>query len=291
MKFVARQPEAGKMGFWISKLASPRADLADLWMRSKSTKPDEVQAFWNNDMGVPYEPKGARLSLALLRSCIQWEYRFPSVGHWCAMGVDVGVLLNVWVAKVTPEGLYRAMWIGTVEKWHELDTLMVRYGVGCCVVDDAPELREDIAFARRWPGKVFLATYVKEIAGARWTQYSLPDQKVRIERSSGLDESHNVIMGQRAILPEDFEGIEDFVDQMCVNLKVKGVDGEGKVIYHFPRTGRPDHYDHAHVYCLAALGRLALLRDTSEEDEGEDEGPAAGPERYQGRGGSLRGQL
>lgn len=281
MRFLARNPDSDVIGYWIPKLVSPRAGLRGLWRRSKSTDADEVLAFWNNDMGLPYEPKGARLSLELLRACAR-DYTMPDTATWSAMGVDVGLTLNVWIVEPRPDGRQRAVFIGEVEQWEELDRLMVRYNVGCCVVDDGPELKSDLAFARRHRGRVFLATYVEEIAGAEWCQFDLKKQKVRIARATGLDKGHGNIEGQIDELPRDFEAIPDFVDQMTVNLKAKAVKADGTVYYHFPRTGKPDHYDHAKVYAEAAMERLRKLRRPDQRQR-EEEVPAAGAGRYRGR--------
>ena len=280
MRFVARNPDSGLIGYWIPKLVSGRTGLAGLWARSKSTDADDVLAFWNNDLGIAYEPQGARLSLELLRACVR-DYEMPDTSTWSAMGVDVGLTLNVWI--VEPAGAQqRAVYIGEVGAWEDLDRLIVRYNVGCCVVDDAPELTADVSFARRHRGRVFLATYVEEIAGAEWCQFDLRRQQVRIARTAGLDRAHGHIEAQVDVLPRDFEMIPGFVEQMTVNLKAKAVKPDGTVYYHFPRTGAPDHYDHAKVYAEAALERLRKLRRPDQREAG-DEAPAAGASRYRGR--------
>lgn len=282
MRFIARNPKSGVVGYWIPKLVSPRASLADLWKRSKKKAADEILAFWNNDLGLPYEPKGARLTLELLRACAR-DFTMPDTASWCAMGVDVGLTLNVWIIEPWPGGKRRSVYIGEVGAWEDLDRLMVRYGVGCCVVDDLPELTADVAFARRHRGRVFLATYVDEIAGAEWCQFDLKKQKVRIDRTAGLDRAHGNVEVQVDELPRDFEAIPGFVEQMTVNLKAKAVKADGTVYYHFPHTGRPDHYDHAKVYAEAAMERLTKLRPPGEREEGGDELPASGKGRYRGR--------
>lgn len=281
MRFVAREPESDVVGYWIPKLVSPRVDLVNLWKRSRSTDADEILAFWNNDLGIAYEPEGARLTLELLRACAR-DYEMPDTASWCAMGVDVGLTLNVWIMQPRPHGYQRAVYVGEVGEWEALDRLMVRYNVGCCVVDDGPELTADVAFARRHRGRVFLATYVDEIAGAEWCQFDLKKQKVRVARTAGLDRAHSNIEAQVDELPRDFELVPGFVEQMTANLKAKSVKPNGTVFYHFPRTGKPDHYDHAKVYAEAAMERLRKLRPLQQDDQGK-EVPSSGKTRYRGR--------
>jgi len=84
------------------------------------------------------------------------------------------------------------------------------------------------------------------------------------------------------MLPRTFELIPNLVQQMTVNLKTKGIKPDGTVFYHFPRTGKADHYDHAKVYAEAALERLQKLRPPGQRQEAEGK-PAAGQPRYRGR--------
>jgi len=284
LRFVAQNPESQIVGFWIPKLVSPRANLAAMWQRAQSTQEADRLAFWNNDMGLPYEPKGARLNLELLRACMGGHLLSDTVtSGWAAMGVDVGRSLHVWVMEPLPDGLRRTVFVGEVGQWEDLDRLMARYGVGACVVDDGPELVADVAFARRHRGKVFLATYVEELAGAEWCQFDLKRQRVRIERTAGLDRSHGNIEGQRDVLPADFEAVEGLVEHMTANLKARGVKPDGTVFYHFPRTGRPDHYDHAKVYAEAAFERLGKLRRPEETPRASSVPTTSKARSYRGR--------
>jgi len=282
IRWVARNPDSDVVGFWISKLLSPRVNLADLWERSKATEAADLLAFHNNDLGVGYEPEGARLTLELLRGCMD-NYEMPDRATWCAMGVDVGYVLNVWIMQLTNDGRHKAVYIGEVLQWADLDRLMVRYGVRVCVVDDGPELTADIAFANRHPGRVFLANYTETVAGADWCIFDIKHKKVQIARTTGLDKSHGDVESQVDSLPRTFEMIGNFVQQMTCNLKTQGIKPDGTVYYHFPKSGKPDHYDHAHVYAIAAMERLKRMKRASDHREEDEALPAAGRPRYRGR--------
>jgi len=284
MRFRARNEGAPDVGYWIPRLLSPRVPLRDLWESSQRKLPAEVQAFWNNELGVGYEPKGARLSLELIRAAMgSHTLSDTETSAWSAMGVDVGLALHVWIMEPMDDGRQRTVFVGEVLHWEQLDWLMKRYNVGCCVVDDAPELVADIAFARRHRGRAFLAIYLDDIAGAEWTAFDVKKQRVRIDRTAGLDHSHGNVEGQIDVLPADLEYVEDAIEHLRVNLKAKAVKSDGTVYYHFPHTGRPDHYDHAKVYCEAALERLRRLRSPAAREQGGEAVPASGKRRLRGR--------
>ena len=245
-------------------------------------------------MGLPYEPKGARLTRELIAACASPVYHtFPDRASWTAMGVDVGLELHYWIKERRPDGRERAVAIGSVLEWEQLDPLMVRYGVQRCVVDDAPELREDRKFQQRHRGKVWLAQYLdsKDADLARW------DRKrgvVKIERTKGLDEASAKIQLGIDELPADWENVPDIVEHLTASIKAKRVLEDGSTRYHFPRTGKPDHLHHAKLYCEVALSILPVSPGTSDESGGgDDELPATGRGQYYipGGEGSMRGKL
>jgi len=289
-RWVARYPGRDVLGFWIPKLVSERVSLDTLWARSQARRDIDIQAFWNSDMGLPYEPQGARLTRELIAACANPMYPdFPQRATWTAMGVDVGLELHYWIKERRPDGRERSVDIGSVLDWEDLDTLMIRYGVQRCVVDDAPELREDKKFQARFRGKVWLAQYVDnpDTEMARW-------QKgrgiVKIERTKGLDEASSRILLGVDELPATWENVPDLLDHLTVNIKARRVKDDGTVVYHFPQTGRPDHLHHAKVYCDVAMAILPPDPGRRGEDDGE-EVPATGAAQYRQPGASMRGLL
>jgi len=290
-RWVPRNPGAVVVGYWIPRLVSERADLDVIWGRSQSIRDLDRQAFWNNDLGLPYEPKGARLTRELIAACALHPAvypTFPDRASWCAMGVDVGLDLYYWIKQRDPSGRERSVAIGSCPDWHDLDVLMRRYGVQSCVVDDAPELRLDVAFQKRHRGKVWLAQYVSSVDAplARWV---LPSKQggtavVKIERTKGLDEASAKVMLRIDALPADWESIEHLLDHLTVNLKAKRILEDGATVYTFPKTGKPDHLHHAKVYADVAMTRLPKQPRLEDDAEGL---PATGGERYMG----MRGQL
>ncbi|RKY10857.1 MAG: hypothetical protein DRP52_06750, partial [Planctomycetota bacterium] len=282
VKLVARNPDAPVVGFWMSKLVSPRVDLAEMWARSQSTKMADLLAFWNEDMGLPHEPEGARLTRDLIRACID-DHEMADTGTWSAMGVDVGYTLNYWIMEIMPDNRHKTLKIGTVENWTDLDILMKRYNVRVCVCDDGPELTADRQFARRHRGRVFLATYRKDMPGADWCTFDMKKQKVSIARATGITEAHENIENQVDSLPRTVELIDDFIQQMTVQVKVAVIEADGTTVYKYPKTGKADHYDHAKVYCEAAMVRLAKLRRPDAGGQGGAVPTSSGARKYRGR--------
>lgn len=295
-RYEARYPDRPLLGFWVPKLCSERADLDELWNNSQSHEDSKVQTFWNSGMGLAYEPKGARLTRELIAACSNPAYpTFPDRAMQCAMGVDVGLELHYWIKQITPEGRERAVGIGSVLEWAELDVLMERYNVQRCVVDDRPELREDEAFARRWPGRVWLGLEEDspDSEMSRLDRGKNPP-RVHIERTKALDEACVKIQLGIDEFPADWENVPDIVEHLTTSIKAKRVRDDGTTTYFFPHTGRPDHLHHAKAFCEVAIKAMKAIRRGEDESAVADESPAAGDGRYRSRpmgGGTMRGRL
>ena len=292
-RWRARNPGSAVVGYWIPRLVDERLDLDELWEHSQAQRDLDRQAFWNGDLGLPYEPKGARLTREALAACaaLPGQYpAFPPGAAWTAMGVDVGLELYYWIKERRPGGRERSVAIGNVLDWSDLDVLMARYNVQRCVVDDAPELRLDVEFQKRHRGRVWLAQYLDSPDAdlARWDRIR---GIVKIERTKALDEAGAKLQLGIDELPADWENVEGLLEQMTANVKVKRVREDGSTAYAFPHTGKPDHLHHAKAYCEVALSILPPNpggegRGTT----GTDEVPRTGKERYYVPG-SVRGQL
>jgi len=267
MRWAPRRPElAGKVdGYWFNRLLSPRADLGVLWRRSTSADEKAVQAFYNNDLGMAYEPKGSRLTGELLEACASgYEYEMPDTARNCAMGVDVqGWDLHVYIKRRAAQqdpalvGREQAVFIGTVPDFEDLDGLMQRYDVGRCVIDANPEGREARRFVGRWKGRAFLCYFNPGVVkGREWTQWDFGQQKVLADRTSALEESHGKVENRVDMLPRNWRALEFFEEQMCANIRIRTEDSQGRTVYRYENSSRPDHFGLAKGYADVAMTTL-----------------------------------
>lgn len=260
VRYIAQVPTNTVVGYWIPALVSHRANLKAMWQRAHSSDEEEVQAFWNNDLGLPYEPKGAKLTETMLEACRR-EYTFPDFDKGgAAMGVDVqGADLHVYIKRQVEGGKERALWIGTVPEFADLEPLMQRYEVHCCVVDAMPEIRGAQGFAEKYRGRVYLARFVERIDGNEMAVFHHDTQAVRVDRTKAILASHAGIEQQRDELPQDYKFISGFVEQMTALTRIRAETAQGQIVYKFLKTGRPDHYDLAKAYCEVAMQRVQTL--------------------------------
>ena len=242
----AQQPGALKRGYRISKLIFANTDLRALWVDFQTTR--NLQDFYNSNLGLPFAASGGKLDDQILNACRQ-EYKIDRLTN-CTMGVDVGEVLNV---RVSTKDSHRkkAVFIGVVKDFEELDQLMKRFDVGCCVIDGLPETRESAKFANRFPGRVYLAYYQLKDHN-RTFEFKPADgsnpAKVNINRNRAMDETGNRFIERENIIPMDANTIPNYFDQLKAPQKVKITDENGNEEYRYVEGNKADHYFHAEVY-------------------------------------------
>jgi len=296
VRYHPQNPQADVMGYWIPALVSSRADLPAMVERSHSTNEEDVQAFWNNDLGLAYEPRGSKLTEDMLEACKRdYEFLGQAPGARSAMGVDVqGPDLHIYIKHRVEGGKQRTLFIDTVPNFEDLDGLMQRYDVSMCVVDAMPEIRGAETFVRRFRGRAYLARF-GNVDGNRMATYQEEKQSVRVDRDRAIGASHASIEQQIDELPRDYTFIDDFVAQMTTLTRVRTETAQGQVVYKFLKTGRPDHYDLAKAYCEVAMERIVgfgmstPLKDTPQAVSRSRWSQATGGGRFgSGDGGGSR---
>lgn len=265
-EWVAERPGADVHGYHVTKLLSPRADLAIVAalgyriMRRDVTSPSAIQEFWNQDLGLAHAPEGGQLSRTEIEACAA-DY---SLNEWaprgCYMGVDVGGKLHVRIDAVGPNSKSRAAYIGTVPAFEDLDPLMRRYDVSRCVVDAAPEGHEARKFARRWPGRVYLCSYPNASTWAHQEPavWNAEEGTVSAHRTLTLDATFARIHERRIEYPREVLDIPEFAEQLMAPVRVIEDDSRGNPVARYVEGGRADHFAHAENY--AALAMSAPVR-------------------------------
>ncbi len=261
-EWVAASPGADLHGYHMTKLVSPRADVAAIAKtgyaiaRRDVTDPSAIQEFYNQDLGLPHAPEGGQLSRANLEACKE-DY---SLDEWapvgCTMGVDIGAKLHVRINAPGPNGKQRAAYIGTVNAFTDLDRLMRQYDVTSCVVDAAPEGHSARAFQGRFPGRVYLCNYPSTATWSHEKAFVVNEAEhtVSAHRTLTLDATFARIRERALELPREVMAIAGYVEQMTAPVRVVEKDGAGNLVAKYVEGGRADHYAHAENYSTIAEG-------------------------------------
>jgi hypothetical protein len=298
-RWVATQPDRKVIGFHATRLIVPVTDLAQIVKASRQTKPHEVEAFENNDLGRAYSASEASLDMpALLAACELGGDRhdFYSGVSPVTMGIDVAgerdltVRIDEQLAAEHPSvpNPRRALWIGEVSSFAEVIRLIDRFRPTVIAIDANPERRMARALQKRYAaGRVVLVEYddrnqsdaikLTEVGEAGTPLEGAP-LKARVNRTEAIDAMMDSIRQLRN-LPLRTPPPRWF-DQMRAPKRKTELDAKGNPKRVYVSTGSAgDDYAHADVYALVATelwrmrgGAQALMgpapRIVSEEEQG-----------------------
>lgn len=262
-EWVPAQPGASVVGYHVNKLYSPRADLVGLaqigyaiedGLESDTSK---IQEFHNQDLGLAFAPEGGSLSQSIIESC-ERPYDFPGaiVGYPVVMGVDVGAVLHVTIWCRDPDGddAIRLLWAGTTGDWGELDRLVAMWKVNRCVIDGMPEDGKAMAFARRHPGRVYVAFFPNMSAWKHQDAAIWKDSEpvVLIHRTRAMDDMFARFVQQKQRLPAGSGHIRGYHAHLKAPIRVIGTDANGNPVARYDEGSAADHYCFASLYAYAA---------------------------------------
>ncbi len=277
-RWVARRPEITRVrGYHVPALSFPSVSLTELCVAAVSTDPEDVIEFYRSDLGLPYEPKGSRVTQEMLKqlSAGLEGGKLPE-GPWTkvTMGVDVGARFHFRVSATGADNLRYVLATGAVRRWDDLDDVMTKYKVRHVVVDAMPELHGAEAWADKHKGKVLRAFYKdlkgelfrlpseeeKELHGikpknARPKPKELKKDTILISRTMAMDTVYNIVAKGKEVWPAEVHNDPETVAHMTAPVRVVKEDDEGQPFATWVHT-KPDHIFHACVYDLVAFRTL-----------------------------------
>lgn len=264
-QWVVRKPGMSKdlVGYWISRLNSTFCDLRKALKDFNDPSPRKKVELYNSTLAMPYVPAENRLQPSVVYGRCGQD--LPMIAHPgpCCMGVDVGAELNVIVGFRPNEKQLQVCHLARITDFNELNRLMERFHVKCCVIDMEPELRKAREFANAFPYRVFLCDYMDSLtAGPTWD-----DSKriVKANRTETCDATHELFTSDLITLPVRSAEIEVFAKQACSMAKVleeEPMSGSKNYVY---RKLGDDHYRHALNYLWIASKKVQVCEvDTPE---------------------------
>jgi hypothetical protein len=256
--WVAEHPGRDVRGYHITRLMVPEVNLARIIANSQMREPYAVQTFFNKDLGLPYSPAEGRLSLQALAAAQSAGGMYCTVpghvrdGSLVTMGVDVASVrnLSIRISRHLPsaDGRTRklALWIGEVDSFDEVVTLMDRYAVNMAVIDHLPEYRLAQGVAERFPGRVYLCNFATQNDVLK---VDAEMRRASVRRVEALDATLEMVRSQRNLLPADWP--DNYVSQMRAPVRVAEKDEVGRKVVRYVSTG-PDDFAMSEVYDLVA---------------------------------------
>lgn len=246
-EWVAKYPGRRDHGYHLSKLMGPHIEIAELYDKFRKGLGDDtkLQVFYNSDLGLPYAGVGSKLSDEVLNACCE-DYLMPAEAEPCVIGVDVGKRLHVVIRQILPGERLRAVFIGTVPDFEDLDILMARFKTVAIAIDALPETRKVREFIARHPHISWMVRYQQKIVDV-----NKDDEKrvLTIDRTQAMDRVLSFFLRKSFVNPRNAQSLDHGDYYRLLKAPTRLYDGDDN---RFNWLGDPDHYFHAEVYALLA---------------------------------------
>lgn len=277
--WVATYPQRDIFGPHVSQLysfarACHPSRLAKAAIMAQHNPADE-QEFYNSKLGLPHIVAGSNISLAHVEECIgNYKTADPTyITGVLTLGIDVGkdchYELVHWRFResmnsvdINAEAKAYVIKAGKVKDFNELDEIMRKFKPRMTVIDDMPETRSSLAFARRWPGRVKLCHYSNGIGVREIIDHG---ERITVDRTTWLDQALSRFIQQTIVLPGDISQEYKTHQTALVRMyREHRISGERIALY---RSTGPDHFGHSRNYSEIAL-KLAVSKGMIQSAEG-----------------------
>lgn len=253
-EWVAEQPQADVAGYHISKLFSPLHDPLQFVLRLQSVNETVRRECFNQDLGLPYKPRGGGLDDAILDACRR-NYGHSDRQGGCYMGVDVGRVLHVVVrGRPHPETGERPQLYAQEIPWSELEGIWRRYRPVMTVIDAMPETTKAREFQQLAKGRIWLAYYANDNQGMKDNEFitkNKEEQYLLVDRTRSLDKTLERFFEQENTLPADAKELPNYYAQMKAPVRVIEQNSQRQDVAKYVESSA-DHYCHAENYCTVA---------------------------------------
>ncbi len=247
-EWVADFPDRPTHGYRISQLFSSKVDPGEILREYRKTYNPE--RFYTLKIGIPWVDTENKLQPSQVLALCGDKGLEERSARSCTMGVDTGRELHVVISRrFDPSGKTvkrEIVWLGTVQAYEELDSLMKCFQVSRCVIDALPEIHATRAFAQRHGGRVYLNYFNEHQKGSAkwdWEQHI-----VQVNRTEALDSGKKGIRDAEVVLPRRIPIVDTFAQHLASDAKQLIEDEEtGAKSYRYIRTGT-NHFSLAFTY-------------------------------------------
>lgn len=256
-EWVVAFPERPIAGFHLTKFMSGVLNLLAIVESLRTTDETKRKETYNQDLGLPYQPRGGQLTDETLDACRRDFAHKPVGGEKTVLGADVGKVLHVVIRgpQDIETGERPQRFAGEVESFEALGRLIRQYNVERAVVDALPETRKarELQESLR-KGLVWLAYYTSQKTGSKRmdeAQWVEADGVVNLDRTRTLDVTFGRFYDHSNTLPGDAKNIPDYYAHMKASVRAleDGPGGQKVAVY---VASQADHYAHAENYCTSA---------------------------------------
>lgn len=241
-QWVKKYANKNISGYWIPHLICPWISAAKI---EEAEKTKTKQYFYNFVLGLPYIGSEITVNRDIILQNI--DNTKPNFQENNVLGVDSGIKKH-WVLG-NKQGIFR---VGQTDDWAEIENLINLYDVEIAVFDALPDLTEPRKLRDKYPGKVWLCYYKKEIKRADFISWDYKSHTVFSDRTKIIQQVIDEMVNRKIRFQIKPEELEEYIRQWQNLYKITEKDSLGIERDAWETTG-DDHFVHATNYFRIAL--------------------------------------
>jgi len=263
-------PKSDIAGFYVHQLLSNMCDLKELIKQSKSSVESEIEQFYNQGLGLPFEPKGSKITDSHFENC-KGDYKIGEIKtlegekrEEIFAGFDVGKVLHYVImtkTKIIDFGEVDHFFKEETDPDNSAEEIIEKYNVDQFGIDALPETRNSIELCHKFPGRGLYIYYgldkpkkdeYEEREGlSKWIEVEKNADKTETNRTVSLDYTFALIRSRSILIPLDYKNYPEFSDHIKSLIRVVREDTKGNKKASYEEIG-PDHIAHAFNYAHIA---------------------------------------
>lgn len=258
-EWIATVPEKSDIlhGYYISPLLSPMVEIKKLVEQSSRSSDSDMQQFYNQSLGLAYEPKGEKITSSVITNCVK-SYKMPfySATEPAYLGVDVGRVLHYVVRTKS-----RLLDCGSVTDFlggeDSLEYIINKFKIQGVVIDALPETRKVQELINKFKGMTKRCYYTGGVPKDGNKYWKIEKDVITTDRTVSLDSTVAEYRDMKIEVPENITSQAEFVAHMTSSIRVIKLDAKGNKRAEWVET-TPDHLFHASNYAKLAVEALSF---------------------------------
>lgn len=229
-------------GYWIPHLICP-------WISAQKIAEQErtktKQYFYNFVLGLPYIGSDVVVNQDVILKAI--DLTTLNLKEHNILGVDQG-LKKHWVL-MNAQGIFD---IGVTDKWEDIEQLIKLYDVELCIIDALPDLTEPRKLRDKYPGKIWLNYFKKEVRKADYISWDYKTHTVFSDRTKIIQNTIDKFVNRELRIQMRPDELGEYIKHWSALYKIVEKDTLGIERDLWESVGS-DHFVFATLYAIIGM--------------------------------------
>jgi hypothetical protein len=196
-------------------------------------------------LGLPYRGSDVFVSRDVILRNI--DVSVPNFKENNVLGCDSGLKKHFVLGN--KQGIFK---VGVVDKWEDIEDLIRLYDVKTAVLDALPDLTEPRKLRDKYPGKIWLCYYKKNIDKADFLRWDFKTHTVYADRTKIIQKNIDDMVSHKIRFQIAPAGLADFIAHWESLYKTVEIDQMG-LEHDVWESGGDDHLVHGQLYWSMAM--------------------------------------